>query len=1005
MSDAPGGPDDGVKISIVLLESSLVVSGIAKLRDLLKTKRKEPILTMATTVDISRSIIDGLPCVVVLYMAGDQDLVAGINFLKAIGAKEKKCPARVLIVSKADTKKMSSAFLDRGANEFLSDKSSPSTLFFKTTILLNQVEKLIFGSGNDVVNIRGGKQQKDEKIVARGGNTSNVQTSIETIAEDVWMIKGTPPRRVGVQWVVEAEGPDPDSGDWEFVGSDGVEEWAWKPYDINGRKIPKADDEGWNFTGNKPNFDPDKGKWKFVAAKPDLSHEKDGKKVGSKIQSEGKGITIAADNPASAEKIQASKKVGQVVKARKEKELQEKIAAIREEEAERARKGRSLLNREDQHGGKSAADKALEEEMERKLGALLEEDDGSGVMSAGKSNADSKKENALGKNGKPAKIGPDGKPIAGSSGVEDKDDLQATKGKLSDANGEEGYHGSSKKGKAGELDSKAGGKAKDAKEAAAFAKATKATEDDEGSESFGKKQKEEKENTTQLARSKTDAKTQAEASQNKKSKGLKPGDAGYNPSATGQDDDEEALDPKNPNAKKERFLGRAVQAKARKLDKDGKPVPGSEEDGDEDADSKNSQAADKAKGPNGINAADAIAKNATGAPLTAKEKDEADRKSKLAKDKDGNALASGALETGDGSVGLSDWEAEKRKSKAQMKAGAATQSDITEKNYIFKKTNGKLRSSGANKPLKKMNAKEFNPDDGVWEPVGDKGWVFVVAEMRSQGPGFLMAQSFAYLEKKNGNDQPPFYDGKSKSWLFSEDQQPKNAPTFEDLPEAYQHFLHQLGAKPVDPLVAHEDTAEALRKQAALTAETFAMFTDDDKPVMPGGGTAIGDQVIEKGPSHLSFFLKLSNLVAQKTSKEEIYKYMTGYIRETIDAENVFLLTPHLDAQGNVTTLSKILASTNQTLKVGETMDLAKTRFSYAFTISESGIFPLSEAKSIAIYPLIQHIPKTIHVGALFVQFEVKVKAAVLSNNHFLEQLTKQLTRMLKPAGPTAKAS
>jgi len=308
-------------LSIVLINPKLPV--LVQAVDMFKSKRSEPLVILENVDEAIKKATQGLPCVIITSIIEDSDIIGCMQICKALALERRDGIHRLIAVSVKENKKLQDSLVNRGVSEFVNNKIAPSGLVFKTSRLLAQVQRHIE------------KMNEAEKIVMSSGQNKGTSgqgmvivkgpsfhCSEEVIAEDTWMVKATPPKKVGSRWAVETEGPDPDSGAWEMIGAngDGEEQWAWYPFGEDGKPLSLDHKKDfWMFTGQRPSFDLESEKWKMVSSHPELHFQKGKEKGQSKFKPDAeKGILFAQDNPVAAERIAKSKMIGAKVRAERE---------------------------------------------------------------------------------------------------------------------------------------------------------------------------------------------------------------------------------------------------------------------------------------------------------------------------------------------------------------------------------------------------------------------------------------------------------------------------------------------------------------------------------------------------------------------------------------------------------------------------------------------------------------------------------------------------------------
>lgn len=148
------------------------------------------------------------------------------------------------------------------------------------------------------------RRKKKEKEVQKGGNEVIVVDPLD-LKSDCWIAKGGHARKIMGRWSVTLIGPAPTVGRWEELegGKKSGQEryWKWTPKDPENDKFILQ--EGfWVAQGSKPEFSDDV--WRFVAKKPRVSFNHEGKEWGAKVaMAKSGGLLIARDSKHAIEKI------------------------------------------------------------------------------------------------------------------------------------------------------------------------------------------------------------------------------------------------------------------------------------------------------------------------------------------------------------------------------------------------------------------------------------------------------------------------------------------------------------------------------------------------------------------------------------------------------------------------------------------------------------------------------------------------------------------------------
>lgn len=347
------------EVSVVVMSPSH--ASVGDMARIMVEKRNEKIV-MVETLQQAQEIIEGeFSCIFVLSITSDSNLVDILNFLKIIRPQSRKATLRVAVVSRVTSDALRNAFRARGVNDFFPDKIPGSTLAFKLNILMSQLRTQMSRKQEEQNRKSSRSSRQGLKSDAKGG--SNAPVLVEAIQKDLWSFKGQLPRKVGVPWVIEAEGPDPDSGVWEATtaGEKGQEQWAWIWSGEDGKKASEPiQDVVWIFAGNRPVFESQLNRWRFVGNRPDLYSVKHGHKFATKYKfGADKVFTIAVDSPDAQTVCEESRRIGDTIRQNRDQETQERIVAARAAEA-------------------AASEKNLQDHA-----AEVDEDDGDGLVDLG----------------------------------------------------------------------------------------------------------------------------------------------------------------------------------------------------------------------------------------------------------------------------------------------------------------------------------------------------------------------------------------------------------------------------------------------------------------------------------------------------------------------------------------------------------------------------------------------------------------------------------------------
>lgn len=293
------------------------------------------------------------PCILVTCTINNADIPVRVNLLKKLETSIKSGVLKTLFVSKLKNRQLGSLISSLGVTDFIEEPVPARTLQFKANLQLKAVET--------VKKQQELKKASQEKIVFKkseakqdNGNAVTSESSAKrkpalSLEEDTFLFKNSGVKKVGKKTLVELEGPAPESGEWvphEDKG-DVKTSWRWVPNEK--KDLPKSaeEKEGWVHEGEKPQFNEESGKWQFNSEKPDLSFQKKGEKIASKISTDESGeVVVAEDSPKAEENVKKEKEKSARKKEDRKKEdprvLKEKTEKTEEDQAATLR----AINRE-----------------------------------------------------------------------------------------------------------------------------------------------------------------------------------------------------------------------------------------------------------------------------------------------------------------------------------------------------------------------------------------------------------------------------------------------------------------------------------------------------------------------------------------------------------------------------------------------------------------------------------------------------------------------------------
>ncbi len=264
----------------------------------------------------------GVPVLVLLSMTTKNDILKSVFLMKMVQKIIKKNLLKVIVSSAFNDNRLIESFNKLGCLEFLTGRISNNVLNFKISLqvrAMRAIKKQAMAEKElkkeRTFKFTHDKNKSGQKVLKGDSNNYDNSLSVSDIeragviqlAEDTWIIRGEKPKKFGSRWVMDIEGPDDDSGQWVVhEGEGGKPKWMWKS---NTAALSKSTPtEGWAFSGAKPVFNPSTGKWKFISDEPDLSYEKNGKKLATKygLNAEGKPV-VSEDSPQALKNIEDSK--------------------------------------------------------------------------------------------------------------------------------------------------------------------------------------------------------------------------------------------------------------------------------------------------------------------------------------------------------------------------------------------------------------------------------------------------------------------------------------------------------------------------------------------------------------------------------------------------------------------------------------------------------------------------------------------------------------------------
>jgi colicin import membrane protein len=331
------------------------------------------------------------PCMLFTCTINNADIPIRVNMLKKLEQSIKYGLLKTLFVSKLKNRQLGTLITSLGVTDFIEEPVPARTLQFKANLQLKAVDTI--RKQQEM------KKASQEKIVFK--KTEQKQDGAQTttdlgaklkpalkLEEDTFLFKNSGIKKAGKKTLVELEGPDPETGEWvphEDKG-DAKTSWRWMPNEKKALPPEEAKKEGWIHEGDKPQFSEESGKWQFGSEKPELSYQKNGEKVASKITTDESGeVNVAEDSPKAEENLKKNKDIA-VKKREKEKKHEKKEFKAQEKEKseDQAATLKSLNSEKAEDQAKTSAKQTGEEEehSEIKIGKQNTSEQGKGLTKA-----------------------------------------------------------------------------------------------------------------------------------------------------------------------------------------------------------------------------------------------------------------------------------------------------------------------------------------------------------------------------------------------------------------------------------------------------------------------------------------------------------------------------------------------------------------------------------------------------------------------------------------------
>ena len=349
------------KTKVIVLEP--VTKLVEELLKVIVQKGQAEVERVSSSAEVAQLAAQYQPCMLMACIVENGQVPDRVNMLKRMETSLKKGLVKTMIASSLKNAQLGNVITALGVTDFIQEPVPLRTMQFKANLQLKAVET-----------IRKAEQRRlagEEKMVfkksdaagkdgAAGSTNANAKAKPALqLKEDAFLFKNNGVKKVGKKFVLEMEGPAPETGEWKQHEDKGNAQtsWRWVPKeDENGNPLSDKGD-GWVHEGDKPEFKEATGKWQLASEKPQLAYRQNGTKVAEKVSTDDNGeVSVAADSPAAAEAVERTRAIA---KAKREKN-RGKPEAVRTDPAKK----------EKAEGEAAPAEAAAEEEKKKDNPAL-----------------------------------------------------------------------------------------------------------------------------------------------------------------------------------------------------------------------------------------------------------------------------------------------------------------------------------------------------------------------------------------------------------------------------------------------------------------------------------------------------------------------------------------------------------------------------------------------------------------------------------------------------------
>lgn len=333
-------------ISVLVLDP-VIDSMSALVRVLEKTKQAE-LMNVPTAGEALQAAQQFLPCVMLISLRGSLDGAPQLDLLKKLEKQIRSGQVKALVLSSVKNHPLARNITALGVTDYAEEPLQIKSLLFKINLIFKAVastRKRMQGAGQEEKLVfKSQENKKTESVTVSAEVPAKYKPALQ-LGEDTFVFKNALPKKAGKNFLLEAEGPLPETGSWKTEpGSEKEnEKWRWVPEkDQEGETLPDQGD-GWIFDGEKPEFDVAKGKWKLKSKKPRLDFRKKGKTVATKVETdEEENIILAEDSQIAKENLMINKTLAAQAREEFIKEIVKQQERAKAEELEKLEKKNSL---------------------------------------------------------------------------------------------------------------------------------------------------------------------------------------------------------------------------------------------------------------------------------------------------------------------------------------------------------------------------------------------------------------------------------------------------------------------------------------------------------------------------------------------------------------------------------------------------------------------------------------------------------------------------------------